>query len=618
MNPTINRYPSIAFLDGRYVQITGSAMTGSLSITVDDANALLVETAGGTDILKVDTSTPAITIGANVDLGSNNLTTLGIGTDSSHIINQLADDVGLQVNGFDDKSGEWAKVNVDSDGYGGLYTSDYTIIAGGERDTGDERGFRFQWRTSWADIYGIGGVSLLNWYMNFKLSDDYGIRFGGGNDFLVGVNAADSDALHFVTGTDLTNNIWLSVDTSGATANFQDTDITTEGIATLGVVTQAAATAALTLHSFNDGDPTGAHLIDFTDVEVGASGEVALVVQEVYPGPIPVVAFENCYLGGDIYTSSILMAPASTINVYSISDNGALSIINTGAARGVDVTIGEAGDPSSLTVNGTTEIMTTADPQLHLTHTDGVDECDFYVNSDGELEVMPTARAIYLGDGTAGDATFGFYGNTSIYTLIHDDSEGELRLSANDATNFTQFSADGTMTMHGTAKVKKSLWLPFETLRTPGVKPATYVDHGISGAWEFSDATDDTVVFLAEIPADMDRSVALTMKLGWSTNTTVTTETAVWQLEYLWMSSGEDTTAVAQETLTTQSNAIAQANGLIIAEFTGVDLPSANDICIHCRLKRLGADGNDDLTDTAELHGVCLEYTSNKLGADLT
>ena len=184
-------------------------------------------------------------------------------------------------------------------------------------------------------------------------------------------------------------------------------------------------------------------------------------------------------------------------------------------------------------------------------------------------------------------------------------------------TNYTEIKTDGEINLHGTARVRKSLWLPFEALKAPGTKPADYVDHGIAGAWSFSDATDDTIVFLIEIPVDMDRSDAPTIKVGWSTSTTVTTETAVWQLEYLWVAPGDDTTAAAQETLVIQSNAIAQANGLIIAEFTGIDAPDANDVCIHCRLKRLGDDGNDDLTDTTELHGICFEYTSNKLGASL-
>ena len=180
--------------------------------------------------------------------------------------------------------------------------------------------------------------------------------------------------------------------------------------------------------------------------------------------------------------------------------------------------------------------------------------------------------------------------------------------------NYLDVSTDGEVNLYGTAKVIKGRWFPFNELKAPGTKPATFKEWGISGAWEFSDGTDDTIVFNLQIPSDMDRTVAPSFIIGWSTNTTVTTETAVWQLEYLYTAAGEDTTAVAQETLPISSNAIAQANGLIEVEITGMDLPSSTDACIHCRLKRLGADGADDLTDTAELHGVCIKYTSNKLG----
>jgi len=180
--------------------------------------------------------------------------------------------------------------------------------------------------------------------------------------------------------------------------------------------------------------------------------------------------------------------------------------------------------------------------------------------------------------------------------------------------NYLDVSTDGEVNLYGTAKVIKGRWFPFNELKAPGTKPATFKEWGISGAWEFSDGTDDTIVFNLQVPSDMDRTVAPSFIIGWSTNTTVTTETAVWQLEYLYTAAGEDTTAAAQETLPISSNAIAQANGLIEVEITGMDLPSSTDACIHCRLKRLGADGADDLTDTAELHGICIKYTSNKLG----
>lgn len=123
------------------------------------------------------------------------------------------------------------------------------------------------------------------------------------------------------------------------------------------------------------------------------------------------------------------------INFGNVATNPAYTFIGTGLT----------------TFGGVVDIITATDPQLRLTHTDGVDETDFYTNSDGELEIMPTARTIYLGDGTAGDSTFGFYGSASVYTLIHDESEGTLNLSANDATNYIQFAADGSPSFVGTA-----------------------------------------------------------------------------------------------------------------------------------------------------------------------
>jgi len=191
---------------------------------------------------------------------------------------------------------------------------------------------------------------------------------------------------------------------------------------------------------------------------------------------------------------------------------------------------------------------------------------------------------------------------------------GITSLGDGGTTHYTAFAADGLQTMAGTARVVRDIWVPFNALKAPGTKPATFKEWGISGAWEFSDGTDDTVVFNIKFPYDMDKSVAPVICVGWSTNTAVTSETATWQLEYLYTAPGEDTTAAAQATITIDSNAVAQADGLIIATFPAMAVPGSTDICLHGRLKRLGAGGNDDLTDTAELHGVVMQYTSDKLG----
>lgn len=76
----------------------------------------------------------------------------------------------------------------------------------------------------------------------------------------------------------------------------------------------------------------------------------------------------------------------------------------------------------------------------------------------------------------------------------------------------------------------------------------------------------------------------------------------------------EDTSAGAQENITINGTASSTSNGLAVSSFIGIDIPSATDMCIHCKLTRLSAGTNDTIADTVELHGVCLQFTSNKLG----
>ena len=143
-------------------------------------------------------------------------------------------------------------------------------------------------------------------------------------------------------------------------------------------------------------------------------------------------------------------------------------------------------------------------------------------------------------------------------------------------------------------------------LTAPGTKPATFVEYGIAGGYEFTDGTDDTVVCVFSVPDDMDRSRAPSICIGWGSPTT--SADCKWQLEYLWTAAGEDMTASAQETLTAIGTSPSTAEGLTITEITGVDLPSATDTCLHCRIKRLGADAADTLGDVATAIGARLKY----------
>ena len=223
---------------------------------------------------------------------------------------------------------------------------------------------------------------------------------------------------------------------------------------------------------------------------------------------------------------------------------------------------------------------------------------------------------IYSADGTQANDFIEFYHNQvdGIITV----GNGSLKIGDGGTTDYTEIKATGEINLHGAARVTNSLWIGAEGVRAPPTtKPATYVEHGISGAWEFSDATDDTILATMKLPNRMDRTVAPSITFGWSSTTTG--GDCEWQIEYLWRSADEATDAAADDTLLSSTDADAStssavANGLTLSTFPLV-APSATDVCIHLRIKRRADLAADTINgDTVELFGICLNFTTNKLG----
>lgn len=182
------------------------------------------------------------------------------------------------------------------------------------------------------------------------------------------------------------------------------------------------------------------------------------------------------------------------------------------------------------------------------------------------------------------------------------------------APNYADFAADGEMTRAGTARTLNAIWLGAEGLKAPGVKPATFVDHGITGVWEFTDGTDDTVIAHMRAPLRMDRLVAPTIVVCWSSPVADPgddSKQATWDVEYLWMAVDEDTTVAAQATVPVTASASTVANGMVISSVT-LAVPSAIDHCVGFRIKRRG--DTDSLGGVAHLMGLRMKFTSDKLG----
>lgn len=217
-----------------------------------------------------------------------------------------------------------------------------------------------------------------------------------------------------------------------------------------------------------------------------------------------------------------------------------------------------------------------------------------------------------LGDGALGFATGGV-----LRTEL--DATGSM-LIGDCVVNFTRFMPDGEMLRYGTARTLNALWIGAEGLKAPPlVKPAEFVIHGIAGAWEFADGDDETVIATMRIPNRMDRRVAPTIGLGWSSPVVDPgddSKQATWQVEYLWTGVDEDTTAAAEGTLsvTDSASTLAGGDGLVFSVIA-LTAPATTDYCLHMRIKRRG--DTDSLGGVAHLIGICMEFTSNKLGTAL-
>ncbi len=225
----------------------------------------------------------------------------------------------------------------------------------------------------------------------------------------------------------------------------------------------------------------------------------------------------------------------------------------------------------------------------------------------------------------AGTLTTAAQGNITSLGKLTSLEVNELKsyaasqLGDGGTTNYVNFATDGEINLHGTARVTVDNYITASGVKAPGAKPATFIEHGICGAWQFADAgagNEESISGTLKLPTQMDKTVAPILKIGWSANG-VSPGNCEWQLEYVYRSPNEATDAAAQETLTATGTASATSNGLMITVFTGMDLPSGTDQAMFYKITRLSDGGNDTIVDTVELRGLLFTHTRNTLGTAL-
>ena len=195
---------------------------------------------------------------------------------------------------------------------------------------------------------------------------------------------------------------------------------------------------------------------------------------------------------------------------------------------------------------------------------------------------------------------------------------GTTNLGDGGVTNYAETKADGEINLHGTARVINGQWIDAQAIKAPQTNPAELISFGVleTPAFQFADAIEvnqENVTFNMRLPYRMDKGVAAFLAIGWSADG-ISPGNCRWQLEYLFTKLDDDTSAGAQDTVVVTSAASATAHGLVVVQLPAMQVTEATDICVHCRVTRLSADVLDTISDAVELHGVCLNFTVDRLG----
>ena len=115
-------------------------------------------------------------------------------------------------------------------------------------------------------------------------------------------------------------------------------------------------------------------------------------------------------------------------------------------------------------------------------------------------------------------------------------------LSTGDATNKAVFAADGEMSLHGTARVKKEFTVPLSNF-SPGASGPTPALQGIFPSQEFTIGDDMHTSF--EVPTDCDTSEDIEIEVYWGIDEDYATNSGEvrWQADWRAVAVGENVTS---------------------------------------------------------------------------
>lgn len=192
-------------------------------------------------------------------------------------------------------------------------------------------------------------------------------------------------------------------------------------------------------------------------------------------------------------------------------------------------------------------------------------------------------------------------------------SSGEFRIG--NTTNYVEFKDDGELSLAGTARVTKRMWISANAIKAVGALAATETVNG-NGYYilSFADNLVRRVQYTFSIPTDMDLSVDSWLGMGWSSPAT-SADTYI-NMYYFITAPGDSTDQAGTSDTGNILTSSGTADGLVVSPVVTISggTIQSDEVCIHVILERDGTQGTDTLNDVLELQGVSLQYVSNKLG----
>lgn len=192
-----------------------------------------------------------------------------------------------------------------------------------------------------------------------------------------------------------------------------------------------------------------------------------------------------------------------------------------------------------------------------------------------------------------------------------------------DASNYSQFEADGTLMMYGNATSWNDLVVNPSTARNSGGSAPSWAQFASTNiyAWFFADAQTNEVVFTVQLPHDYKQGSAVYPHIHWSSTTAPALQRVRWVMEYQWSNhtelfSATTTTSVSGYEVVGGSSTNLAAYRHNITPFGSIDGTGKTiSSIIICRLYRDGSHTNDNFTNTAALFSVDFHYQVDSFGS---